>query len=419
MSRQINNILNEEFEKSANHLILKEPTKISLDYVPESLPGREKELSKLAFLFKDIIVSLNTKELQSTLVFVTGEEKTGKTVTLKRFGTDLEKFIRSKQFETKINFYYKHINCIRYRTFYSIFISIIQSFIPEFPIRGFSTFELVKYLKEYLEISNSYLLLTLDDISSLNNDKDYESVLMSLLINETENQNDFKKRVSLVLISKSKSRFELNNSIISRELGYNVVHFEEYSNEQLFKILFQRASDTLFPNSWNEDDIRNIITLVQIQNFNHFDPRLGLEILWRTSRNSEQNGKTKIDINAYESPEFESLGDSLIELNLKIQEKVILFIIAEILLKNPDQHFTRIKEIKKIFDQKKYDLNIPFSTLGHTSIFNYLQELKKLKLIVTEVGNAQKKGRTTIIKLIVPPAQVEILLRSQLVKNLE
>ena len=65
----------------------------------------------------------------------------------------------------------------------------------------------------------------------------------------------------------------------------------------------------------------------------------------------------------------------------------------------------------------KTSLNIPFKTLGYTSIFNYLQELKNLNLVVTQVTNNQKRGRTTIIKLNILPSHVEILLHNQLLKE--
>lgn len=147
MSRLINNILNDEFEKSTTHLILRDISKISLDYVPDSLPHRENELSKLVYIFKDLMNTFNNPDYDSVTVLILGEKKTGKTVTIKRFGLDLEKYIINKKFQSTLHFAYRHVNCIRYRTVYSIFISVIQSFVPEFPIRGFSTLETYKIFK--------------------------------------------------------------------------------------------------------------------------------------------------------------------------------------------------------------------------------------------------------------------------------
>lgn len=417
LSRLINNILNEEFEKSTNHLIIKEISKMSLDYVPESLLCREKELSSLVYFFKDVLTSFNTDTYQSTMIVVSGEDKSGKTVTLKRFGIDLEKFVRSKHFGSKIEFYYRHVNCIRYRTFYSIFINVIQSFVPEFPIRGFSTFELIKYLKEYLEISNSYLLLTLDDVNALVDDKDYESVLISLMATEIGSISIFKNRISIILINKKLLSNDPINMFISAEWKQNVVIFNEYTDIQLKQILEQRATETLYSGSWKNEDIKEIINIIHSHNFNSNDLRLGLEILWRSARESEKTGKATIDLKNNDYIELGMFEHSKIELNLKIQEKVILFIIAEIFITNPNLMFTKIKEIKKVFDQRKPELDIPFSTLGYTSIFNYLQELKKLNLIVAQVTNSQKRGRSTLIRLNIQPSHVSMLLKNQLLKN--
>ena len=414
LSRLINNILNEEFEKTTNHLILKDLRKISLDYVPENLIHREKELTQLTYLFKDVIAKFNNKEFGSVSLLTVGEKKTGKTTTLKRFGADLEKYVKSKNFESNVSFYYRHINCIRYRTFYSIFISVIQSFVPEFPIRGFSTFELIKYLKEYLEVSNSYLLLTLDDVDALRSDKDYETLLISLITAENDIFQLFKKRISVVLVSTNVKYLDTVNELVSNQLKENVIHFRPYNKNHLFDILQSRAKETLNEGSWTDEDIK---TIVEISNMNSSDPRLGLEILWRSAKSAEQKGLEKIQVN--DSLEIEELpvSNSKIEFNLKIQEKVILYCLAQIFLKNPNQTFTKIKDIKKEFDNLKTSLNIPFKTLGYTSIFNYLQELKNLNLVVTQVTNNQKRGRTTIIKLNILPSHVEILLHNQLLKE--
>lgn len=419
MSRLINNILNDEFEKSTTHLILKDAHKISLDYIPESLPHREEELSQLVYLFKDIINTFNSSDYDSVAVLILGNKKTGKTVTTKRFGLDLEKYIKNKAFQSKITFTYRHINCIRYRTVYSIFISVIQSFVPEFPIRGFSTFELIKYLKEYLEVSNSYLLLTLDDIDALNTDKDYEIIFGSLLNNELENFTFFKRRISIILVSSNTSYVTTIKDPYINYLKQNIIYFTNYTKEQLFDILKLRAEETLHKDTWTEADISQIIEITEHQNNGLLDPRMCLEILWRVARSSEQDNYSRLELETYDRSEEVPLESTKIDLNLKIQEKVILFVIAHIFLKHSDQNFTRIKEIKKEFDSMKATLQIPFTTLGYTSIFNYLQELKKLNLVVAQVTNSQKRGRSTIIKLNIQPTHVDVLLRNQLVKKEE
>jgi Cdc6-like AAA superfamily ATPase len=316
----------------------------------------------------------------------------------------------------KIHFYYRHVNCIRYRTVYSIFISVIQSFVPEFPIRGFSTFELIKYLKEYLEASNSYLLLTLDDIDALNGDKDYDTILISLINNEIENFDIYKKRISLVIISNNKMYLNSINNLSASQLLQNIIFFQSYSREQLYYILIFRAQETLIEQTWTENDIEKIIQIVEEQNYGFYDPRIGLEILWRVARESEANKKSKLTVDNFKFYDKVPFEDSKIELSLKIQEKVLLYIIAKIFLKNQNQSFTTIKEIKREFDKIKASLKIPFTKLGYTSIFNYLQELKKLNLIITQVTNAQTRGRSTIIKLNILPNHVDVLLQNQLLK---
>ena len=418
MSRLINNILNEEFDNDTSQLILKDANKISLDYTPDNLPFREEELSQLTYLFKDVIASFNNpKHYKSVSVLIFGEKKSGKTATIKRFGIDLEKYVHSKDFLTNISFFYRHINCIRYRTFYSIFISVIQTFVPEFPIRGFSTFELIRYLKEYLEISNSYLLLALDDFNALENDKDFETILNILSDGDFDHIGTYKKRISIIIILNNTNHLKTPAYSSNVKLKDNKIYFKPYTKVQLFLILKTRAEETLQNGSWDDKDLSHIVGLTTNKLTKTTDPRLALEILWRSARISEQKMLRKItvfdDLLDVEIP-FDS---EKINLDLKIQEKVILYCTARIFIKNPNQAFTKIKEIKKEFDQLKTSFNIPFKALGYTSIFNYLQELKKLNLIVTQVTNTQKKGRTTVIKLNINPSHVELLLHNQILKQ--
>ena len=65
--------------------VLKDPSKLSFDYVPERLVHREKQMDRLWMLFRPVL------EGASQTAFLIGNVGTGKTATSKRFCLDLVK----------------------------------------------------------------------------------------------------------------------------------------------------------------------------------------------------------------------------------------------------------------------------------------------------------------------------------------
>ena len=225
------------------------------------------------------------------------------------------------------------------------------------------------------------MILTLDEAEVIDEDKDYEAVLLSLINTDETQSSLYKKRVSIIVINNSEYSSDKMNRGSDFQFKQNIVSFHQYSSDQMIDILQQRASETLQEDTWILDDLANIIQLVDTRCNGYFDPRMGLEILWRSARIAEQHNLTKINLDYLDISQELPFENSKIEFNLKIQEKVILFVVAQILLQNPNQTFTRIKEIKKEFDRVKSNLDIPFKSLGYTSIFNYLNNLKKFETV--------------------------------------
>ena len=95
--------------------LLKKPSmfmdesKLEINYIPDELPHRDKELSLLSQLFLGLITNPNSI---SRKVLITGKTGIGKTVTVKLFGRLLE--IASKK--RNINIKYAHVNCRKERT---------------------------------------------------------------------------------------------------------------------------------------------------------------------------------------------------------------------------------------------------------------------------------------------------------------
>ena len=141
----------------------------------------------------------------------------GKTSVVKRFGIEFESFAKENYPVLKVK--YRHINCRRNRTVYSVLVHLLQSLIPYFPNRGFSPADLLRILESHLRDTNSYLLLALDEIDVLaRQDPEFFSFMYSLTRLNDEllvPEDDANQRISLILISFLAFRSPSNDLILS------------------------------------------------------------------------------------------------------------------------------------------------------------------------------------------------------------
>lgn len=131
-----------------------------VNFVPQNIPYRERELSLLYQLFLPLLTNPNSI---SRKILIAGKKATGKTTTIKLFGelltkTATEKFVKLK---------YIYINCGEERTSYKILIKIIRMFDNSFRKKGYSTQDLLDFLVNIVHTNNMHLVIILDDLSYL------------------------------------------------------------------------------------------------------------------------------------------------------------------------------------------------------------------------------------------------------------
>ena len=109
--------------------IFKDQTKLSFDYVPDELPGREKEMETLGRLFRPVVY-----ERMGQHALIIGPVGSGKTAVVKRFCAILtEAGMENRRIIEDV-----HINCRTRKSESMVMLSILTHFDPRFPDRGFS-----------------------------------------------------------------------------------------------------------------------------------------------------------------------------------------------------------------------------------------------------------------------------------------
>ena len=364
--------------------LFKDESKLDINYIPNELPHRDKELSLLSQLFLGLITNPNSI---SRKILVTGKTGIGKTVTVKLFGKILENVSRKRS----INIKYAHVNCRKERTSYKVLIRLIQLLDNRFPKRGYSSQDLLDILNEFLHRYDLHILVVLDELSYLINKN--EDLIYSLTrINDDALKGD--QRLSIIGIVRDISCLNnLDNSTMST-LQRNIIEFKKYSKEQLFDILKYRADISLKKNVLSD----KMIEMISEITFNSSDIRCGLDIMWRSCKIAESKNLKYINAESIRLGNQDLLPFSTSDVVEYMNSQKLTFLLA--IIKTLNNH----DNIKISFNEalKRYYMiceNIGLKPRSNSQLWNYLQEFKRENIVTTQIISEKVKGRHAIIEI--------------------
>ena len=364
--------------------IFKNESKLDINFIPDKLPHREKEISLLSQLFLGLITNPNSI---SRKILITGKTGIGKTATVKLFGELLEKTSKKRN----VNVKYVHVNCRKERTSYKILVKLIQLIDNKFPKRGYSSQDLLDILIEFLYHHDLHILIVLDELSYLINKN--EDLIYSLTrINDDILKGD--QRVSLIGIVRDISCLNNLDSSTMSTLQRNIINFKNYSKEQIFDILRYRA-DLSLKNNVLSDKMLEMISEIT---FSSGDVRTGLNILWRSCKIAESKNLKYISAECIRLGNQDRLPFSTLDILEYMNSQKIIFLLAVIkALKNREQIETSFGEALKSY--KIICESLCLKPRSHSQVWNYLQEFKRENIIETCVISEKIKGRHAIIKI--------------------
>jgi len=350
--------------------IFKDESKLDINFIPDELPHREKELSLLSQLFLTLITNPNSI---SRKILITGKTGIGKTVTVKLFGDILKKASRKRDISIK----YVHINCRKERSSYKVLIKIIHSIHKNFPQRGYSPQDLLEIIIEYLNKYNLHLLIVLDELSYLINKG--EDLIYSLTRINDDSMNS-QQRLSIIGIVRDISCLNnLDHSTLST-LQRNIIRFNEYTIEQIFDIIKYRADLSLNHNALS-DDLVEMISEIVVKNG---DIRHGLNILWRAAKIAESQNLKYINAECIRAGNQDLVPFSTQDILKYMTSQKLIFLLAIVksLKANESTHISFL-EIIKIYNM--ICENIGLKSRSYSQLWNYLQEFNRESLILIKV----------------------------------
>ncbi len=364
--------------------IFKDERKLDINFIPDTLPHRNKELSLLSQLFLTLLT--NPNEI-SRKVLVTGRTGIGKTVTVKFFGNLLVKAAKKKD----ISISYIHVNCRKERTSYKVMIKIIRSINKSFPKRGYSPQDLLEIIDDFLNTHNLHILIILDELNYLiNNDND----LIYSLTRLNDDSYNVPQRISLIGIVRDVSCINnLDNSTLST-LQRNIIRFENYTNEQIFDILKYRAEISFKKNVLSDELIEMISDIVSLNG----DIRYGLNLLWKAGKIAENKNLKLISSECIRLANQDMVPFSTLDILKDMTSQKLIFLLATILhLKTNNENRITFLEILKPY--LILCENAGLRPRSYSQLWNYLQEYKKEKLIYVKLQSKSIRGRKALIEI--------------------
>lgn len=377
---------------SAYQSVFKDEGKLDLNYVPHTLPHRDRELRLLTQFFAFVT---QTPDKMSQRVVVTGDVGTGKTVISQLFGAGITR----EASKHGINMHYVHVNCREYRgSFFLILQHVVSVFHPGFPKRGYSAEELLRALVQVLDEENAYVLLALDEFDSLIEKEGSDAVYKLTRLHELRPNKP--QRLSLICILRDLGVIGKLDASTRSTLQSNVINLQSYSKQQLIDILNDRAALALKPQAASEETVDLIAEAAFSEGGN---ARFGIELLWRAGKYADAEDLGIV------TPECVRRAISSIiptvqknELGpLGFHERLFLLSVAR-LFKGNEKAYVSLAEAEQAYAVVCEDFGVKPNS--HTQLWKYLRVLSALGLVSADVSSVGSRGRSTLIRLPRIPA---------------
>ncbi|RLE51310.1 MAG: cell division control protein Cdc6, partial [Candidatus Methanomethylicota archaeon] len=372
--------------------IFRDEGKLSIDYVPDYLPHRERELRILASYFR-FMIDKPGSFCQKVLII--GPVGTGKTATSKLFGRVFTNIARRRG----ITISYVHVNCHKDRSLFMVLSRIIKQLNPNFPGRGLSAQELLHIVWDFLDNEDRFALIALDEVDYFVRVAGEDSIYD--LIRISDEMLNYSQRLSFIFIARSIDFIHLLDKSTRSTLMHNVIKFNPYSSKELFDILKARVGEAFYSGVVSDDILMFIAEIAEEAGG---DARYAIEILWRASKFAESSLSRKIELEHVRKAVSTIHPLVRIEVlsSLLHHEKLLLLSIARA-LRSSGKAYVTMGEVEETYRAICEEFNE--KPRKHTKLWSYVKNLRNLGLIRAEVKSIEGRGRSTVIGLAEIPIE--------------
>ncbi|MEM3326768.1 MAG: AAA family ATPase [Thermoproteus sp.] len=333
-------------------------------------------------------ITVNERNLYGLYIAV-GRQGSGKTVTLRSFGSSLSPPVR-----------FAYVSCFINRTFTAIVHNLAQQLGIVVPKRGLSKDELVNVFLEQMKDKDIYAIIALDDVFNLAPEAVSTFIRMGL---ETDKLGTH--RLGLILVSHTVDFIDALDPSTRGILGKPIVRFPPYNRDQIFDILRQRAEIALAPGSYDEEILDMIADITGAEEGleNRGDARVAIDILYRAANNAEGDGASRITPEHVRRASKEVLlgiSSDIIK-GLPLHAKLLLLAIVRTL--KGSKSYATFGEVEDMYKMICEEFGQKPRT--HSQLWTYLGELRAKGIIETRPNKKGEglRGRTTLISIGTEP----------------
>ncbi|MGQ4890998.1 MAG: Cdc6/Cdc18 family protein [Candidatus Njordarchaeia archaeon] len=366
------------------------------DYVPEELPHREDEITKLAYILASAL-----KGGKPSNVLMYGKTGTGKTAVARYV---LKKLVERAS-SIGLSLSYAYVNCKYRKTNYRVLAKICEELgctgIPE---TGLPTDVVLDRLWKYVEKLDRLVIVILDELDWLVRNSGDDTLYQLTRIN-----NDLKRsKVSIIGITNDLKFREYLDSRVLSSLSEETLVFKPYNSQQLYNILKMRAELAFKPGVVSEEALKLAAALAAQE---HGDARRAIDLLRVAGEIADRKGDTKLTTEHILISQKQVERDIIEAVIRKLpqQEQVVLLSLA-ILADKGETITTGLA--KKVYEQICNYLGLRPVTLRRLN--DIFADLETLGIISATIRSMGRYGRTRIIRLEVPlPVLINVLLEEE------
>ncbi|MFX1295255.1 MAG: ORC1-type DNA replication protein [Promethearchaeota archaeon] len=359
-------------------------------YIPEDLPHREKQISRIGEILATIL-----KGGVPSNIFLYGKTGTGKTAV----ALYVLKHLVAKCEEMDLKIPLKEvINCKNIDTDYRVFAQLSLAVGEEVPFTGLPTDEVFKRFKQKLDSNDHIFIIVLDEIDQLVKKTSKKGSPNKVLYELTRINSDLTKaRVCIIGISNDLKFKEYLDPRVLSSLSEEEMVFPPYKATELLDILKQRATTGFYTNVISEGTIEITAALAARE---HGDARRAIDLLRVAGELAEREGGNKVSEfhvrRAQTRIERDTISDALT--TLPIQSKIVLYSIY-------------LLEKNEAIEICTGDVYIAYSQLCHFShldeltqrrVSDLINELDMMGIITAQIISKGRYGRTKKIRLSIP-----------------
>jgi cell division control protein 6 len=358
--------------------IFKDKTPFNLNFIPQHIPHREKEIEYLSHVLKPTL-----KIEKPSNLFIYGQSGTGKTLVVKNICETLKEVSKEQNIPLKI----VYLNCRRGSvadTDYRLLSQICRFLGKEVPKTGISTKDVYDVFYNVIDSKKQVILLILDEIDNLVN-KSGSTFLYNL--SRIDDELELAK-LSFIGISNNSSFTNYLDQRIKSSLTEEQIIFDPYDANQLFDILSERAKLALRPKKHTSGILRMISAIVAKENG---DARKALNLLRVSAEICERKAAKKIEESHVREAEEKIEIDATEKTTKTLPKQTKLVLYSTILLseENPSVYTGDIYDT-----YKKLANRLGEKALTKRRVSGLISDLDILGILNTKVISQGRHGRT-------------------------